>query len=141
MSRVDAKVVPEAQRPDGAPRVQAARARRRRDACLGVGVPGAALLGVKRLEDGARKRAILDASGRMSGRMRRLPGHRLPPLSAAAGVARADSPVHPQATGRPPPMAEGLTAGAAAVHDLTHWTRTVRDFGETGARVFNPWED
>lgn len=129
MSLLDVPVVPDPPRPDGAPRFRAARARPRRDACLSVVVLGAALLGVKRLEDGARKRAIPDASGRtsdrMSGRMRRLLGHRLRSLSEAAGRL---------------PLAEGLIA-AAVVHDLTHWTRTVRDFGETGARAFNPWED
>lgn len=141
MSLLDVPVVPDPPRPDGAPRLRAALARPRRDACLSVVVLGAALLGVKRLEDGARKRAIPDASGRtsdrMSGRMRRLLGHRLRSLSEAGGAARADIPVHLQATGRPLPLAEGLIA-AAVVHDLTHWTRTVRDFGKTGARAFNP---
>ena len=39
------------------------------------------------------------------------------------------------------PMADGLIAATALVHDLTLWTRNIRDFDGTGARLFDPWED
>ncbi|MBP7001249.1 type II toxin-antitoxin system VapC family toxin [Amaricoccus sp.] len=43
--------------------------------------------------------------------------------------------------GRTISPADGLIAATAVVHGLTVWTRNVSDFGETGASVFNPWED
>ena len=43
--------------------------------------------------------------------------------------------------GRILPLADGLIAATALVHDLTLWTRNTRDFEGTGVRLFNPWED
>ena len=43
--------------------------------------------------------------------------------------------------GRVLPLADGLIAATALVHDLTLWTRNTRDFEGTGVRLFDPWED
>lgn len=37
------------------------------------------------------------------------------------------------------PIADGLIAATAIVHNLTVVTENINDFIETGARVFNPW--
>ena len=39
------------------------------------------------------------------------------------------------------PTVDGLIAATAIVHNLTLVTENVKDFIETGARVFNPWLD
>lgn len=44
-------------------------------------------------------------------------------------------------TGRSPPVIDALLAATAIEHDLHLATRNVRDVAETGASVFNPWED
>lgn len=41
---------------------------------------------------------------------------------------------------QPVPMADGLIAATALVHDLTIATRNVSDFERTGVRLVNPWE-
>lgn len=37
------------------------------------------------------------------------------------------------------PVVDGLIAATAIVHNLTVVTENIKDFIETGARVFNPW--
>lgn len=37
------------------------------------------------------------------------------------------------------PVVDGLIAATAIVHNLTLVTENIKDFIETGARVFNPW--
>ena len=44
-------------------------------------------------------------------------------------------------TGHSPPVIDTLLAALAIEHDLHLVTRNVRDLAETGASVFNPWED
>ena len=44
-------------------------------------------------------------------------------------------------TGRSPPVIDTLLAATAIENDLHLVTRNVRDVAETGASVFNPWED
>ena len=39
------------------------------------------------------------------------------------------------------PSVDGLIAATAIVHNLTIVTENVKDFIETGARVFTPWLD
>lgn len=39
------------------------------------------------------------------------------------------------------PAVDGLIAAIALVHDLTVITENIKDFIETGARLFNPWLD
>ncbi|HVH02541.1 MAG TPA: hypothetical protein VM891_06270 [Amaricoccus sp.] len=45
-----------------------------------------------------------------------------------------------QTAGRRIGAQDGLIAATALVHDLTLWTRTTRDFADTGVRLFDPWE-
>ncbi len=44
-------------------------------------------------------------------------------------------------TGRSSPVIDTLLAATAIENDLRLVTRNVRDVAETGASVFNPWED
>lgn len=44
-------------------------------------------------------------------------------------------------TGTAPPVIDTLLAATAVVHDLYLVTRNGRDMRESGAVVFNPWED
>ena len=44
-------------------------------------------------------------------------------------------------TGHPPPVIDTLLAATALEHDLYLVTRNVRDVGQSGAALFNPWED
>jgi predicted nucleic acid-binding protein len=53
-------------------------------------------------------------------------------LEVAVAWGRLQAPV-------PRPMADGLLAATALVHDLTVATRNVRDFASTGVRVVNPF--
>lgn len=39
------------------------------------------------------------------------------------------------------PAMEGLIAANAIVHNLTVITENVNDFIDTGARLFNPWQN
>jgi len=39
------------------------------------------------------------------------------------------------------PVVDGLIAATAIVHNLTIATENIRDFIETGARIFNPWQE
>ena len=43
--------------------------------------------------------------------------------------------------GHPPPVIDTLLAATAIEHDLYLATRNLRDVRESGAAVFNPWED
>jgi len=69
-------------------------------------------------------------------------GVRLLPVSNAivrrwgtvSGTVRRD-------TGHPPPVIDTLLAATALDHDLYLVTRNMRDVRQSGAAVFNPWED
>jgi predicted nucleic acid-binding protein len=37
-------------------------------------------------------------------------------------------------------IADGLIAATALEHELSLVTRNIRDFADTGATIFNPWE-
>jgi predicted nucleic acid-binding protein len=43
--------------------------------------------------------------------------------------------------GRPPPVIDTLLAATALENDLFLVTRNVRDVRDSGAAIFNPWED
>lgn len=44
-------------------------------------------------------------------------------------------------TGHPPPVIDTLLAATAMEHDLYLATRNVRDVRQSGAALFNPWDD
>ena len=45
-----------------------------------------------------------------------------------------------QLKGRPLKVADGFIAATALEHDLTILTRNVKDFGDLGVALFNPWD-
>ena len=46
-----------------------------------------------------------------------------------------------QLKGKPLAIADGLIAATALEHDLTLVTRNVRDFGDLGLSILNPWSE
>ena len=91
------------------------------------------------LADRMRPRSLSDVVGQehvtAPGRLLAALGPRQLPVTAAIA----------QCWGRlgvpdPLPVADGLIAATALVHDLTLVTRNVRDFHRTTARLLNPWD-
>ncbi len=60
---------------------------------------------------------------------------RIPPVDTA--VAQRSAKLH---VPNPPPIRDGLIAGAALVHGMTVVTRNVADCARTGVPLLNPWE-
>jgi len=58
-----------------------------------------------------------------------------PEVAAAWGELDAQG----QRMGRPLPAVDGLLLATAKAHDLTFATRNVRDCGDRGVEVLNPW--
>ena len=107
--------------------------------------PGAALFlsvltlgeirkGIERVEDGARKQALLDwleveLPHYFLGRLLGIDAH----TADRWGCLMASA-------GRPLPAIDGLLAATALQHDLTLVTRNTKDFAGLTVRLINPWE-
>jgi toxin FitB len=134
---IDTNVVSEVQHSRGNARVKARVEQRREDVSISAIVLGEILYGVAKLDEGPRRVRLLEfyAGLRMSFSDRVLP----------VTVAIAERWAHLRADcwrrRRILPVADGLIAATALVHDLTLWTRNTKDFDGTGVRLFNPWED
>jgi predicted nucleic acid-binding protein len=134
---VDTNVVSESQHPHGNARVKAHVAERRNDIHLSAVVLGEILYGVAKLEEGPRRTRLQE----FYAGLRLAFAERIIPVTAPVAEAWAQLRADYWLARRVLPMADGLIAATALVHDLTLWTRNTRDFDATGVRLFNPWED
>jgi len=134
---VDTNVVSESQHPRGDVRVRARVDERRNDIHISAIVLGEILYGVAKLDEGPRRLRLQEfyAGLRLAFADRVLPVTM--PVSETWAQLRATY----WRARRVLPMADGLIAATALVHDLTLWTRNTRDFDGTGVRLFNPWEE
>lgn len=129
----DANAFGEVRPPDRTPAVRQAVADRAEGAMLGLIAPGETRRG-RRWPSPSRQRDRFAACcvGPVCG-----DAERIVPITGEVAECRAEIAAGARRRGRTiPPVPI-----AAAVQDLTLWTRNLRDFGKTGARVFNPWED
>jgi predicted nucleic acid-binding protein len=60
-------------------------------------------------------------------------------LGIEAAVAWGELDAQGQRMGRPLPVVDGLLLATAQVHGLTLVTRNIRDCGDRGVDVMNPW--
>ena len=137
MILVDTNVVSEAQHPHGHARVKARVDERRHDIHISVVVLGEILYGVAKLEAGPRRARLQE----FYAGMQRVFGERILPIEAPVAETWGRLRGASWHAGRVLPLADGLIAATALVHDLTLWTRNTRDFDGTGVRLFDPWED
>ncbi len=90
--------------------------------------------GIERVEDGARKQALLDwleveLPQYFVGRLLEIDAHTADRWGRVMASAS-----------RPLPAIDGLLAATALQHDLTLVTRNTKDFVGLGVRLINPWE-
>ena len=132
---IDTNVLSELRRKQPDPQVVAwMQARPRQSLYLSVLTLGEIRKGLERVEDAARKQALLDwleveLSNYFVGRL----------LAVDAHTADRWGRLLAQA-GRPLPAIDALLAATALQHDLTLVTRNTRDFLGLGVRLVNPWE-
>ena len=137
MVLLDTNVLSEMHHPNGSARVIERVARHERELHLSVVALGEMLYGIRIMRIG-RKRLALE--GYYSGLTASF-GDRILPIVASIAERWAELRASYRGVGRVLPLADGLIAATALVHDLTLWTRNTKDFGGTGVRLFNPWED
>lgn len=137
MVLLDTNVLSEMHRPNGSARVIERVARHERELHLSVVALGEMLYGIRIMHIG-RKRLALE--GYYAGLTARF-GDRILPIVASIAECWAELRASYRGVGRVLPVADGLIAATAVVHDLTLWTRNTADFDGTGVRLFNPWED
>lgn len=92
--------------------------------------------GIAFLPEGGRRRGLAEAAERAFGGL--FAGRVLPFDSAAARVY-AEIAAARRASGRPLSQTDGQIAAIARSRGMTVATRNVRDFGETGIEVIDPW--
>jgi predicted nucleic acid-binding protein len=134
---LDTNVLSEMHHPQGSRRVVERVAQHERDLHLSVVALGEILYGIRILRAG-RRRSLLEEyyAGMVQGF-----GDRILPVIASIAECWAELRAAHRRRGRVLPLADGLIAATALVHDLTLWTRNTPDFQGTGVRLFNPWED
>lgn len=64
---------------------------------------------------------------------------RILPVESDVALAWGELDAQGQRMGRPLPAIDGLLLATAQAYDLTFVTRNVRDCGDRGVDVFNPW--
>ena len=67
-------------------------------------------------------------------------GKRIRPITQAIAERWGILDARRQSAGQPLGIADGMIAATAVEHDLTIFTRNVKDFARLGATIFNPWE-
>lgn len=104
---------------------------------LSVIVLGETRRGIRRLTPSRRRDRLAEYYGGLVRDYR----DRILPVTLEAAESWGEIAAGARKRGRMISPADGLIAATALVHDLTLWTRNARAFGETGARIFNPWEE
>jgi hypothetical protein len=92
--------------------------------------------GLSLMPPGPRKKALRDW---LRHDLRERFRGRILPLGPEAAVAWGELDAQGQRMGRPLPVVDGLLLATAQVHDLTFVTRNLRDCGDRGVEVLNPW--
>jgi toxin FitB len=132
---IDTNVLSELRKRLPEPRVVAwMEARPRHALCLSVLTLGEIRKGLERVEDPARRQALIDwleleLPGFFSGRL----------LAVDAPTADRWGRLLARA-GRPLPAIDSLLAATALAHDLTLVTRNTKDFAGLGVSLINPWD-
>lgn len=95
--------------------------------------------GIANLPDGDARRGVYAArrnalEARFAGRVLPLSNVIVRRWGAISGDVR-------RRTGHPPPVVDALLAASAVEHGLWLVTRNVRDVKDSGAAVFDPWND
>jgi predicted nucleic acid-binding protein len=108
------------------------------DAFLSVLTLGEIEKGVSLMAPGPRKSALRqwlahDLPGRFRGRIL--------PVDEAVASAWGELDAQGQRIGRTLPVVDGLLLATATAHHLTFVTRNVRDCGNRGVPVLDPWAD
>ena len=106
------------------------------DAYLSVLTLGEIEKGVSLMAPGPRKAAL--GQWLAHGLPERFPG-RILPVNRAVALAWGDLDAEGQRTGRPLPVVDGLLLATARAHQLTFVTRNLRECGDRGVPVLNPW--
>jgi toxin FitB len=134
---LDTNVVSEVMHPNGNDRVkQFVRALDPESTFLSVLTIGEIAVGVTRLGDGYRRRAIqawLDADQDMY-------GDRLLSIDHPVAAAWGELTGRTRQRGQQDHTVDLLIAATAMVHDLAMVTRNVRHFAPTGVELINPWD-
>jgi predicted nucleic acid-binding protein len=134
---LDTNVLSEMHHPMGSRRVTESVARHEHEIHLSVIALGEMLYGIRIMSPG-RRRSTLEA---YYAGLREAFGDRILPILYSITECWAHLRASQREGGRVLPLADGLIAATALVHDLTLWTRNTRDFDGTGVRLLNPWED
>lgn len=137
MILLDTNVISEVQHPRGDARVKERMEQRRGDVSISAIVLGEILYGVAKLDEGPRQERLREF---YSG-LRLSFGDRILPVTTAIAERWGHLRAECWRARRTLPVADGLIAATALVHDLTLWTRNARDFAGTGVRLFDPWEE
>jgi predicted nucleic acid-binding protein len=64
---------------------------------------------------------------------------RIIPVDKVVAVTWGHIHARLQMAGTPIPVFDGLLCATALTHNLTMVTRNIRDFAQSGVRIFNPW--
>jgi len=107
------------------------------EACISVLTLGEIGKGVSLMAPGPRKQALRrwlaqDLPMRFRGRML--------PVDQDIAMRWGDLTAEGRRIGRPLPVVDGLLLATASVHDLTFVTRNLRDCGDRGVPVLDPWD-
>jgi predicted nucleic acid-binding protein len=136
MILLDTNVVSETQRPRGSPLVKARVEERGADLFLNAIVMGELRFGIALLRDPRRRDALAAWYDQLVARFADV----ILPVTLEVAEVWGDLSARLQDAGRRMEAQDGLIAATALVHDLTLWTRNIRDFDGTGVRLLNPWE-
>ncbi|MDT8369765.1 MAG: type II toxin-antitoxin system VapC family toxin [Longimicrobiales bacterium] len=134
---LDTNILSEPARPAPAKRVvEWLRSRGSSELAISVLVLGEIAKGVAMMEPGRRKDALTywlehDLPERFRGR--------LLPVDDRVAFEWGRLAAEGRRIGRPLPVIDGLMLATAVAHDLTLATRNIRDCGDRGVPVFDPW--
>jgi predicted nucleic acid-binding protein len=132
---VDANVLSEPTRAEPSTRVTQWLRRHERVIAVDPIIIGEIRFGILLLPRGKRRSRLERWFDEGVGRLKCLP------WDAAAGLRWAELLADLRKTGRAVPVKDSLIAATALLHGLTVVTRNSSDFGATGVKVLNPFED
>lgn len=135
---LDTCVVSELARAGGEKRVkECVSAIRNRDLFLSVITIGEIAKGIALLDSGRRKNTYSEF---LQG-LEQDYGSRILPLDFETALIWGELSAAGRKSGKPVSASDGLIAATGIRHGLRVMTRNVSVFAETGARIYNPWEE